>query len=228
MVTPTVPCTAYTQPISSIGVLTPIYTTCGMSVSTTNYMHAQSTSLDAMSTTPPDGMDSDPSSHFSSEMQHNAITVEVQEVPEERERITVRRKFIWADTKRALNRPNFIQNIGLIIFIGEPGQDAGGPLREYFRLLWESLRSDGNLFCGKEEARIPTHNAVAWQNGDYRVIGRCIALALAYGGTAPHFLSQAVVNYLLEEPLQSAIIQDIPDEHVKSMIQQVRPYYILS
>lgn len=40
---------------------------------------------------------------------------------------------------------------------------------------------------------------------------RRISLAWMYGGTAPHFLSESVVAFLLNEPLTPSNISDIPD-----------------
>ena len=52
------------------------------------------------------------------------------DIPEDRQVITVRRRHIWQDTKRALMRPSFNPHIGLYIsFVGEDAQDAGGPQR---------------------------------------------------------------------------------------------------
>ena len=70
---------------------------------------------------------------------------------EDRQTLTVRRRHIWADKKRALSHPSFNDKIGLnVVFVGEPTLDAGGPLREYFRLLWLSLHQNLHLFNGKE------------------------------------------------------------------------------
>ena len=62
--------------------------------------------------------------------------------------------------------------IGLNIgFIGEPAQDAGGPLREYFRLLWIALGQKCSLFTGKENARVLAHNVTAIQQRAYVIVG---------------------------------------------------------
>ena len=91
-----------------------------------------------------------------------------------RQRITVRpRRHIWNDTKRALRRPAFNPHIGLdVSFIGEDAQDEGGPLREFFRLLWVAISSDSSIFTGAEDARLLTHNMLSLNNGDYALVGR--------------------------------------------------------
>ena len=84
---------------------------------------------------------------------HSDNTVYVPLLQEDRQTLTVRRRLIWADTKRALSHPSFNDKIGLnVVFVGEPALDAGGPLREYFRLLWLSLHQNLHLFNGKENA----------------------------------------------------------------------------
>ena len=77
--------------------------------------------------------------------------MDVPFLQEDCQTLAVRRRHIWADTKRALSRPFFNDKIGLnVVFVGEPALDAGGPLREYFRLLWLSVHQNLHLFNGKE------------------------------------------------------------------------------
>ena len=147
--------------------------------------------------------------------QHAVKMVDVALLPEDRQRITVRRRHIWNDAKRALQRPSFEDKVGLnITFIGEQAHDAGGPLREFFRLLWQSLSKNCSLFSGQECKRILAHNVTALQQQEYLLVGRCIALALLYGGGAPHFFSEAVVSYLLDEPINESAIDDIPEQDI--------------
>ena len=98
------------------------------------------------------------------------------------------------------------------MFVGEPALDAGGPLREYFRLLWLSLHQNLCLFAGKENARVLAYNITAIQQCEYVFIGHYISLALVYGGCAPHFFSNSLVSQLFNEPLTEAMVDDIPEE----------------
>ena len=68
---------------------------------------------------------------------------------------------------------------------------------EFFHLLWMELAQDNSFFAGSESARHLTHNMMALSNGEYAVVGCLISMALVYGGSAPHFLSQAVTCYNL-------------------------------
>lgn len=140
---------------------------------------------------------------------------------EDRQDLIVRRKHIWTDTKRALLRP-FSEDVGINIeFVGEPAIDGGGPLREYFRLLWLALNQNLALFEGRENARVLAHNISAIQQRDYIIVGRCISLAFVYGGSAPHFFSEALVSQLFDEPLPESAIEDIPDPVVSQQLQKV-------
>ena len=153
---------------------------------------------------------------------HSDNTVYVPFLQEDRQTLTVRRRHIWADTKRALSRPSFNDKIGLnFVFVGEPALDAGGPLREYFRLLWLSLHQNLHLFNGKENVRVLAYNITAIQQQEYVIIGHCISLALVYGGSAPHFFSESLVSQLFNEPLTEEAIDDIPNEETSKLIKKV-------
>ena len=134
----------------------------------------------------------------------------------------MRRRHIWSDTKRAMKRPSFDSRIGLeIVFIGEEAQDAGGPLREYFRLLWRDVASDGCIFAGADDCRVLAHNMLSLHSCDYALVGRCIGLAILYGGTGPHFFAHSVTSYILNECIQSSHLVEIPDIDIREKIDKV-------
>lgn len=135
--------------------------------------------------------------------------------------INVRRRHVWTDTKRAMTRPSFNSRIGLEVhFIGEEAQDAGGPLREYFRLLWKDMSADGSVFAGPEDRRLLMHNVVSLRREHYALIGRCIGLSLLNGGSGPHFLSPVVVSYLLGDELDLPV-DEVTDFDVREGIIKV-------
>ena len=143
-------------------------------------------------------------------------------VAEDRQRIVVRRRHIWLDVKRALNRPYFNDRVGLnVTFIGKPAQDAGGPTRELFRILWIKLARDGMLFVGPEDARQLQHNVIALKAIDFKCVGQLVSLALVYGGSAPHFFAGLVVKYIPEEPVEVSDVDDILDIDIRSSIHKV-------
>ena len=143
-------------------------------------------------------------------------------VPDERQQIIVRRKHIWSDAKRALRRAGFNYSIGLNVqFIGEDAHDAGGPSREFFRLVSKHMCEDGSLFAGPSTERTLVHNVLALESKDYLIVGRLIALSLIYGGPSPHFFSSAVVAYLLNEPLNTSMVNEIADGNLQSLLHKV-------
>ena len=147
-------------------------------------------------------------------------------IPDERQRIIVRRKHIWNDAKRALRQPGFNDSTGLnIVFIGEEAHDAGGPSREFFRLVLQQISQDGNLFGGHSSSRVVMHNVLALQSNDFYIAGHLIAMSLLYGGPAPHFFSESLLSYLLNEPLHSGMVDEISDYDVQSAIKKVCIYF---
>ena len=93
--------------------------------------------------------------------------------------------------------------------------------REFFRLLWVAVSNDNSLFTGCEGARHLTHNMIALANGEYAVVGRLISMALIYGGSAPHFLSEAVTSYIFNEKMSERAIDEITDMDAKEKIELV-------
>lgn len=139
-----------------------------------------------------------------------------------RQSITVRCKHVWTDTKSVVSKPTFNPAIGLsITFVREDGIDAGGLLREYFQILWDTLKDNNDLFTGPTNMRVLAHNIRALQDNHYRIIGNCIALSLMYGGSAPRFFSQGVVAYLLGDNIDKAVINEIPDVEIKEKVGKV-------
>lgn len=66
--------------------------------------------------------------------------------------VNVRRSAIWEDSSRHMERKRF----GAILsvrFAGEEGIDAGGPCREYFRLVMKAL-SESPIFEGPQTSRV--------------------------------------------------------------------------
>ena len=63
-------------------------------------------------------------------------------------RIKARRRHIWEDALNCFKRGIPASKHLAITFLGEPAVDAGGPLREFFRLLLgEISRNNSQLVC---------------------------------------------------------------------------------
>ena len=126
-----------------------------------------------------------------------------------------------------MQKPSFNASIGLVVkFISEDAIDAGGPTREYFRLLWQAVCKDSSIFVGPDDSRGLSHNTLALTNRIYFTVGRCISMALMYGGSAPHFFCDAMASYVLDEPLNGSHVRDIAEVDVQEKIRNVRIYVV--
>ena len=60
-----------------------------------------------------------------------------------------------------------------VTFIGEPAVDAGGPSREFLRLLMQDM-CKSSFFEGADDSRVPAHDMVAVENCTYKHMGKLI------------------------------------------------------
>ncbi len=139
------------------------------------------------------------------------------------QRLTIRRNFIYADTISILRRPVFHFNWNVrITFIGEPAVDAGGPCREFFRLLINEIMSNNTLFQGPMHARFPCHNMQELEKGTYKYIGQIISLSLVHDGPGPHCLAPWVVDYILYGLSGvTPIPEQIPEDDIQTTVKKV-------
>ena len=112
-------------------------------------------------------------------------------------RIKARRRHIWEDALNSFKRGIPASKYLRVTFLGEPAVDAGGPLREFFRLLLGEIFRNGSLFCGPDTARVPLHNAAALTKGTFKYIGCMMGASLLNGGPAPSFFANIVADYIL-------------------------------
>ena len=154
-------------------------------------------------------------------LHEHAMSLYITDDPDNRQKIPVRRKHVWNDTKRALSRLGFQERIGLsVVFIGEPAIDEGGPLREFFRLLMLEIENDSSLFCGAEGNKAPMHNLIALQRNDFFNVGKAISLSLSYGGPGPHFFCETIAQHLCgEKPTNPS--KDVPDFELQEKLDKV-------
>ena len=153
-------------------------------------------------------------------------------ISNDRQHIVVRRKHILQDALAAFKRGVDFHSRPRITFVGEPAIDAGGPLREFFRLLISSIVSNGSLFEGEDDSKVPRHNMVSFEDGTFKHIGQMMAMSLIHGGPGPQCLSGAVVDYLtngniLEESM--LVCETYPDVTVKGRLAMASdlPMYAL-
>lgn len=63
-------------------------------------------------------------------------------------RITVRRGHLWSNVLHKLRNGLDLSKHLKVTFVGEPGVDEGGPLREFLFLLISSIAQNNTLFQG--------------------------------------------------------------------------------
>ena len=79
---------------------------------------------------------------------------------------------------------------------------------------------DGIIFTGSEDKRIFAHNVIL-NKGYYSFVGKCVALALVYGGTGPQSFSESVTSYIFNEEFDITAINEIPDDLLRVKITKV-------
>ncbi len=144
------------------------------------------------------------------------------------QRIVIRRKYIWEDTLAQIKKGVMFHWHLRVTFVGEPAVDAGGPCREFLRLLIREIFSSNHFFEGEDDTRIPCHNMRALQDGTFRYIGQMVALSITHDGPGPGCLATSVVQYLLYglngvHPR----VEDISDIQMRKKVQKVsyKHYY---
>ncbi|CAG9823894.1 unnamed protein product [Phaedon cochleariae] len=116
-------------------------------------------------------------------------------------RIHVYREDVFGCCLRALRRKNFKPFHKIRVDFTdidektEGAVDEGGPTREMFRLLLNSL-AESSLFTG-EPMKYLSLNNTALKNNSYFEAGRIIALSLVHGGSGPHFFSETLYCLLV-------------------------------
>lgn len=157
-----------------------------------------------------------------SEIIKSHVAAQVSSELDNQQEVVIRRNAIWKTTLRCFRQLSFDCSRGLsVTFLGEPAVDAGGPLREFFRLLIKDIRDNGSLMCGPDHCRTAVHNAHALQTEEFVYVGQSIALSLLFGGPGPHFFSDAAANYLLGLPIEKIPFEELPDHEVAQKIKQV-------
>ena len=137
-------------------------------------------------------------------------------------RLKVRRKHIWEDALDYFRRGIPTSKHLRVTFFGEPAVDAGGPLREFFRLVLGELSRNNSLFCGVKTARAPLHNVIALSKKTFKYVGCMLAASLINGGPAPGFFADFVADYIVYGIDKVKVnVQDVIDPGMKEKLIKV-------
>ena len=145
---------------------------------------------------------------------------------EEPSRIVVLRSQLWANSLVAFKRASLdVHRQMKVVFVGEPCEHAGGPLREFFTLLVQEMVTHSGIFEGEDGHVVPVHNTIALTNGDYYIVGKMIATSLVHGGRAPHCFARAFAELLVYGKVKSEVdYEEVPDQEVRDKLRKVRIY----
>ena len=70
-------------------------------------------------------------------------------------------------------------------------------------------------------------NIIALQPREFYLVGHMIALFSLYGGGAPHFFSDSVVAYLLDEDMGVGAVSKVADEAVGYSLKKICFFFFL-
>eukprot|EP00794_Sanderia_malayensis_P014581 gene14581-16084_t len=106
-----------------------------------------------------------------------------------------------------------------IEFIGEVAVDDGGPLREFFTIIFES--APGHVLTGNENNYTLCHDAHKLERKEYEIYGKFAAASLLQGGPGPHIWCRPLTQYVLGiEP--KIVLEDIPDYEVQQKLLHIQ------
>lgn len=130
--------------------------------------------------------------------------------------IIISRKSVLQSTLRAIERKTFSFFKPVIVtFAGEEAVDAGGPKREFFRLLMscirESAASSGSWF---------SHDLNQLSSQKYTLYGKLVAWSVLQGGTGPRCLSSEGYKIYRGATFDQALaIEDVADVQMKEILR---------
>ena len=100
-------------------------------------------------------------------------------------------------------------------FVGEPAADTGGPTREMFSIAFQQA-IDSRITRGVYPTMTFVHDQTALAEGEYKMFGQLVALALLNGACGPHFLLPLLIHFVLgttDEEDVASLIKQLPAEN---------------
>jgi hypothetical protein len=131
--------------------------------------------------------------------------------------LKVRRRHLLQDALYYFKSYSLTKKRLRITFVGEPGVDAGGPLKEFFYLLLQEISRNKSLFHGSETSLFPVHNMFELSQNTFYYVGCIFAASIIHVGVGPHFFANSVADYLLFGSL-TPCIEDVFDSLIKEKL----------
>ncbi|XP_034072356.1 uncharacterized protein LOC117546280 isoform X2 [Gymnodraco acuticeps] len=138
--------------------------------------------------------------------------------------ICIRRKKLLESAIKAISRVTFCwNNSPYIEFVGEDGDDMGGPQREFFRLLMIEVQTTMGIFEGKAGQVFLTYDQAALDGHKYFQAGRLIAWSVAHGGPCIKALDPSLYQLMCgqEAQLEQFDCSVLPDPDVQSRAKRI-------
>ena len=135
--------------------------------------------------------------------------------------LSIRRKKAWLDTVQKLKRgfKNGVRPI-TIMFIGEEANDTGGPLKEFFSVVFEDVKN--YLMCSGYGSRFTfLHDIEKLKNGEFLLLGNLFGLAILSGCAGPRCLMPCVVAKMFNCESDVFHVEDIPDLEIQAKVNAI-------
>lgn len=111
--------------------------------------------------------------------------------------------------------------------IEEDAADVGGPQREFFAIVMETLLSsnDPQLFEGDDGHKLPVHSQQLVLRGWFSLAGQAMAHVIAHTDFVTVGLAKPIATYLetgcTETACATVTMDDIPDLEIKEMLENL-------
>ena len=129
----------------------------------------------------------------------------------------VQRSRVLKNVFEELRDQNFETSKLSVQFVGEPAADTGGPTREMFSIAFQQA-TNSRFTRGSFPAMTLMHDQLALAEGEYRMFGQLVALALLNGGCGPHFLLPSLIHFILgtdDDQDVTSVIQQLPQDNLE-------------
>ncbi len=108
----------------------------------------------------------------------------------------------------------------VVSFIGEEAADGGGPLREFFSLIFDETKKF--IMCtGNGTTFTLLHDIEKVRRGEHRLFGQFIAAALLQGCSGPRCFMPCLLANLLNSTVVPASLDEIPDIDVQEKLRSI-------
>ncbi|XP_052233349.1 uncharacterized protein LOC127846217 [Dreissena polymorpha] len=111
-----------------------------------------------------------------------------------------------------------LQNKLFVKFSEEIGEDHGGPRREFFRLAIAEL-GGSKFFEGPDGAKVFRHDLQLVEKGQYRIVGRLLAMSLAQDGPGFHWLNKQLFAMMTGREGETTAADEITDPNIKECLE---------